>query len=178
MAPVWWRTHGSHPRGPCGATSRAVHKFSWPFGGCHERTRMVGLVCERHQAPTLLSLLHMCEQPVLLLCRLSLVQFVTYNPELQVFTASMLRFSFQETGSIRVSLARCWSCHGLGLIAIVAQDIHGATHMRQHRAWPPVQRQSCAAPMLLQQASWPCPDTAQPLATGRLPDGHAFDVLC
>ena len=73
-----------------------------------EHRRMPGLECERHQAP-LLSLLHMCEQPALLLCRLSLAQFVTYNPELQVFTASLLRFSFQETGSIRVSLARCWS---------------------------------------------------------------------
>ena len=70
----------------------------------------------------------MCEQPVLLLCRLSLVQFVTYNPELQVFTASLLRFSFQETGSIRVSLAK--SCRGSGLFAIVAQGICGATHMQ------------------------------------------------
>lgn len=71
---------------------------------------MCGLDCERLQAQPWLSLLRMYEQPALLLCRLSLVQFVTYNPELQVFTASLLRFSFQETGSIRVSLARCRSC--------------------------------------------------------------------
>ena len=78
----------------------------------------------------------MCEQPALLLCRLSLAQFVTYNPELQVFTASLLRFTFQETGSIRVSLARCLSRRGLGLIAIISQRTHGAIYMRQHRAWP------------------------------------------
>ena len=77
-----------------------------------------------------------CEQPLLLLCRLSLAQFVTYNPELQVFTASLLRFTFQETGSIRVSLARCLSSRGLDLIAIVCQGISGATCMRQHGAWP------------------------------------------
>ena len=144
----------TNPAGPMGAENQAQEDV---------------FVSECHQAPTSLSLQNMCEQPVFLLCRLSLVQFVTYNPELQVFTASLLRFSFQETGSIRVSLARCWSCQGSGFCCHLCSGPSMLPPTCCNTEWfPHMERQSHAALLLLQQTSWPCVDTAQAMAAGQL----------
>ena len=37
-------------------------------------------------------------------CRLSQAQFVTYNPELQIFSSSIISFDFTDGGSILVCL--------------------------------------------------------------------------
>lgn len=38
-------------------------------------------------------------------CRLSQAQFVTYNPELQIFSSSIISFDFTDGGSILVRLS-------------------------------------------------------------------------
>ena len=40
-------------------------------------------------------------------CRLSQAQFVTYNPELQIFSSSIISFDFTDGGSILVWMYVC-----------------------------------------------------------------------